>query len=160
MLTRVFFINKQLEYQGKYAKYKSPILLLREFPTKPSFSCAMASIHQVQAYFRDIEGQVPTTIIKQVSQQSESREFLFVCFPVYNSYVYTLLACQTSLMAQTIKNLPAVRETQETWVQSLSWEDSLEQEITTLSSILAWKIPWTQEPGGLQPTESQRVGHN
>lgn len=56
MLTRVFFIHKQLEYQGKYAKYKSPILLLREFPTKPSFSCAMASINQVQAYFRDTEG--------------------------------------------------------------------------------------------------------
>ena len=44
------------------------------------------------------------------------------------------------------KNLPAV---QETWVQSLGWEDPLEKEMTTHSSILAWKIPWTEEPGGL-----------
>ena len=56
MLTRVFLINKQLESQGKYAQYKSPILLWREFPTKASFSCAIASINQVQAYFGDIEG--------------------------------------------------------------------------------------------------------
>ena len=50
-------------------------------------------------------------------------------------------------MAQTVKNLPAMLETQ---VQSLGWEDPLEKEMTTHSSILAWRIPWTEEPGGLQ----------
>ena len=58
-------------------------------------------------------------------------------------------------MAQTVKCLPAVRET---WVQSLGQEDPLEKEVATSSSTLAWKIPWTEEPGGLQSTGSQRVG--
>ena len=49
---------------------------------------------------------------------------------------------------------------QETWVQFLGWEDTLEKEIATHSSILAWKIPWTEEPGGLQSMGSQRVGHD
>ena len=49
---------------------------------------------------------------------------------------------------------------QETWVQSLSWEDPLEKEMATHSSILAWKILWTEEPGKLQSTGSQRVRHN
>ena len=49
---------------------------------------------------------------------------------------------------------------QETQVRSLGREDPLEKEMTTLSSILAWKVPWTEEPGGLQSTGSQRVGHN
>ena len=49
---------------------------------------------------------------------------------------------------------------QETWVQSLGREDSLEEEMVTHSSILAWGIPWTEEPGGLQSMGSQRVGHN
>ena len=48
----------------------------------------------------------------------------------------------------------------ETWVQSLGWDDSLEKEMATHSSILAWKIPWTEEPGRLQSMGSQRVGHN
>ena len=46
------------------------------------------------------------------------------------------------------------------WVQPLGWEDTLEKEMTTHSSILAWRIPWTEVIGGLQPTGSQRVGHN
>ena len=49
---------------------------------------------------------------------------------------------------------------QETWVWSLGWEDALEKGMATHSSILAWRIPWTKEPGGLQSKESQRVGHN
>ena len=60
-------------------------------------------------------------------------------------------------VAQSVKNLPAV---QETWVRSLGWEDPLEKEMATHSSILAWKIPWTEEPGGLQSMGSQRVGHD
>ena len=64
---------------------------------------------------------------------------------------------QNSLVAQTVKNPPAV---QETWAQSLSWEDPLEKGMATHSSILAWRTPWTEEPGGLQSMGSQRVGHD
>ena len=53
-----------------------------------------------------------------------------------------------------------MQEMQEAWVRSLGWEDPLEWEMATHSSILAWKIPWTEEPGGLQSTESQRGGHD
>ena len=56
-----------------------------------------------------------------------------------------------------VKNLPAV---QETWVRPLGWEDPLEKEMVTHSSILAWRIPWTEEPGGLQSIGSQGFGHN
>ena len=59
-----------------------------------------------------------------------------------------------------VKNLPAVQETQETWVPSLGWEYPLEKGVTTHSSILARKIPWTEEPDGLQSTGSQRVRHD
>ena len=62
-----------------------------------------------------------------------------------------------SLVAQRIKHLPAV---QENWVRSLGWEDPLEKERAIHSSTIAWKIPWTEEPGGLQSMGSQRVGHD
>ena len=61
-------------------------------------------------------------------------------------YVYIQLIW-ASLVAQMVKNPPAV---QETWVRSLGWEDPLEKEMATHSSVLAWRIPWTEEPGGLQ----------
>ena len=61
-----------------------------------------------------------------------------------------------NFLTQTVKNLPAMQKTQ---VQSLGWEDSLEKGMATHSSILAWRIPWTEEPGGLQSMGSQRVGH-
>ena len=61
-----------------------------------------------------------------------------------------------SLVFQSVKNLPAL---QETWVRSPGWEDPLEKEMATHSSILAWRISWTEEPGGLQSMGSQRVGH-
>ena len=63
----------------------------------------------------------------------------------------------TSLAAQTVKRLPTMRET---WVQSLGQEDPLEKEMAPHSSTLAWKIPWTEEPGRLQSMGSQRVGHD
>ena len=64
---------------------------------------------------------------------------------------------RASLVAQTVKNLPA---TKETWIQSLDWEDPLEKETAVHSNILAWRIPWTEEPGGLQSMRSRRVGHH
>ena len=63
-------------------------------------------------------------------------------------------------MAQIVKNLPAMQEAQEIWVQSLSQENPLEKGMATHSSILAWRIPWTEEPGGLQSIGSQRVRHD
>ena len=61
------------------------------------------------------------------------------------------------MVAQMVKHLPTMQETQ---VQSLDQEDTLEKEMATHSSIHAWKIPWTEEPGGLQSMGSQRIGHN
>ena len=60
-------------------------------------------------------------------------------------------------MAQLVKNLPAM---QDTWVPSLGWEDPLEKDMASHSSILAWRIPWTEEPGRPQSIELQRVGHD
>ena len=60
-------------------------------------------------------------------------------------------------MAQTVKHLPTMRETR---LRSLGWEDPLEKEMATHFSTLAWKMPWTKEPGTLQSTGSQRVGHD
>ena len=60
-------------------------------------------------------------------------------------------------MAQSLKRLPAMRET---WVQSLGQEDPLEKEMVTHSSILAWRIPWTEKPGRLQSMGLHRVGHD
>ena len=64
---------------------------------------------------------------------------------------------RASLVAQSVKNLPAVLETR---VRSLGREDPLEEEMATPSSILAWRITWIEEPGGLQSMGSQRVGHD
>jgi len=70
---------------------------------------------------------------------------------------YPLQYSWASLVAQLVKNLPTV---QDTWVRSLGWEDPLEKGMAIHSSILAWRIPWTEEPDRLQSTGSQRVGHD
>ena len=73
-----------------------------------------------------------------------------------HSHIYICMywAC---LVAQTVKNPPAMRET---WVRSLGWEDALKEGMATHFSILAWRIPWTEEPGRLQSMRSQRIGHD
>ena len=70
---------------------------------------------------------------------------------------YPLQYSWASLVAQTVKNPPAMPGT---WVQSLGWEDPLEEGMATHSSVLAWRIPWTEEPGRLQSSGSQRVRHD
>ena len=70
---------------------------------------------------------------------------------------YPLQYSWASLVAQLVKNLP---EMWETWVISLGWEDPLEKGMATYSSMLAWRIPWTEEPGGLQSMGSQRVRYD
>ena len=64
---------------------------------------------------------------------------------------------KTSLVAQMVKRLSTMWET---WVRSLGWEDTLEKEMAIHSSTIAWKIPWTGEPGRLQSIGSQRIGHD
>ena len=68
-----------------------------------------------------------------------------------------MLVIRAAQVAQRLKHLPAMWES---WVRSLDQEDPLEKEMATRSSILAWRIPWTEEPGGLQSTGSKSVGHD
>ena len=82
------------------------------------------------------------------SPKSRNQKQMFLLLEV------SLVSSMASLVLQMVKNLPAL---QETWVQSLGWEDSLEKGMATHSSILARKIPWTEEPGRLQSTGAQRV---
>ena len=76
--------------------------------------------------------------------------------PVLAGRFFTTESPGTSLLAQTVKCLSTM---QETWVRSLGWEDPLEKEMAIHSRTIAWKIPWTEEPGRLQSMGSQRVGH-
>ena len=76
---------------------------------------------------------------------------------IQNGTCTAMFISWASLVTQMVKHLPAMREIQ---VQSLGWEDPLEKEMATHSSILAWKIPWTKDPGRLQSMGSQRVGHD
>ena len=71
--------------------------------------------------------------------------------------VHTTHSLRASPVAQVVKDPPAMWEI---WVRSLGWEDLPEKEMATHSSILAWRIPWTERPGGLQSMESQRGGHD
>ena len=72
-------------------------------------------------------------------------------------YTSVYMSIWVSLVVQTVKTLPTMQETQ---VQSLGWEDSLEEEMATNSSTLAWRIPWTEELGELESMESQNVGYD
>ena len=80
--------------------------------------------------------------------------YTYSCIYIY-IHIYTYL--WASLVAQIVKNLPAMQETQ---VPSLGQEDPLEERMATHSSFLAWRIPWTEEPSGLQSMWSQRVRHD
>ena len=80
--------------------------------------------------------------------------YTYSCIYIY-IHIYTYI--WASLVAQIVKNLPAMQETQ---VPSLGQEDPLEERMATHSSFLAWRIPWTEEPSGLQSMRSQRVRHD
>ena len=81
--------------------------------------------------------------------------FVFIS-RLYIPRIFLLNAHIINLVAQTVKNLPAM---QKTWVRSLDQEDPLENGVTTHSSVLAWEIPWTEKPGGLQAVGAPRIGH-
>ena len=95
------------------------------------------------------------------SQDSAQCEFFLFTFPSF-SFFFTKIELDSVGFpgGVVVKNLPAMQKTQEKQVQSLGQEDSLEEGMATHSSILAWIIPWTEEPGGLQSLGSQRVGHD
>ena len=81
-----------------------------------------------------------------------------MCYLIFLlGFLNPILISRASLVAQKLKHLPAMWET---WVRSLGREDPLEKGMATHSSILAWRIPWAEEPGGLQSMGSQRVGHD
>ena len=79
----------------------------------------------------------------------------------FSNKAFLIKACTlASQVALVVKNPPAMQEMQETWAGSLSQGDSLQEEMVPLSSTLDWEISCTEEPGGLQPMGSQRVGHD
>ena len=98
--------------------------------------------------------QVPDCLLIQCPHKVEEGKGTFSLISIIKSLISFMRA---SLVAQTVKNWPTMRET---WVQFLCQDDPLETGMATHSIILAWKIPWTEEPGGLQSMELQRVGHN
>ena len=97
---------------------------------------------------------------KKLGRKEKNLAFSFMCF-FSSLMVFTHLCYSFSVLGfaggSLVKNLTGVQETQ---VQSLGWEDCLEEGMATPSSILPWRIPWTEEPGGLQSTGSQRVRQN
>ena len=105
-----------------------------------------------------------------LGQTREHRPLNFSKVPSINSYWVSTYYVVTIIVIWQLpsgfpdgsagKNLPAMQDIQETQARSLGQEDPLEQEMTTHSSNLAWKTPWTEEPGGLQSKGSQRFGHN
>ena len=87
----------------------------------------------------------------------DSRAWWAMVHKVSKSWTLLNLLSIHTQVAQRLKHLPVMQEIR---VQSLGWEDPLEKEMATHSSILAWSIPWTEEPGRLQSTRLQRVGHD
>ena len=81
------------------------------------------------------------------------------CFQIWFVLKSKVKQLRGSPDGSVVKNPPTVLETQETWARSLGWEAPLEEGMATGSSIFAWRIPCTEEPGGLQSIGSQRVGH-
>ena len=123
------------------------------FIEQPS-SCILIYIKEkrkknIFSLWLELLGFTLTTFIYKCSSFNYSYHVHYIA----NAYI----SYRASLLAQRIKRLPAM---QETWVRSLGWEDPLEKEMATHSNILAWRIPWTEEPDGLQSMGSQRVGHD
>ena len=100
--------------------------------------------------------QITFTRFTHLTSGNHQSAFFIYEFSVFKFHIYV----KGFPKGSAIKNLPATQETQETWVWSQGWEDPPEKEMATHSSTPAWKIPWTEEPGGLLFTGLQRVRHN
>ena len=95
--------------------------------------------------------------MKVKSESEVAQSDLTLCDPMDCSLSGSSVIKSASLVAQAVKRLSSM---QETWVRSLDREDPLEKGMAAHSSILAWRVPWTEEPGGLQSMGLQRVGHD
>ena len=123
------------------------------------------SVHRNYLHFYKLTTKNQTEIKESISFTIATKriKYLGINLPKETKELYTenqktlMKEIWASLLAQLVKNLPAV---QETHVRSLGWEDPLEKEVATHSSILAWKISWTEESGGLQSMGLERVGHD
>ena len=118
------------------------------FPTPILSTCTFAFLFVRVKYMENITRE---SFLNEFKKHWRERIHLYF---LRSSVTYSIHA---SLVAQKVKNLPATRET---WVWSLGWEDPLEEDMATHSSILAWRIPMEEEPGGLQSMGSQRVRHD
>ena len=150
--------------------------LLQKFPLPRDLFSVRASINWLTLAWRNLDSQKqsifapapfsePSCVKTPGSNHSQARKTRLVKVTKEKEtrtvMIYHILSLYwqiwASLIAQSVKNPPAV---QETWVQSLGWEDPLEKEMATHSSIIAWKISWTEEPGELQSMGLQGVRHD
>ena len=129
-------------------KTKSKCFSTMDHP--PSVSAGSTSTDSTNCRWKILEKRNFKNVPKSKTNLPHTGNYLHSIYIVF-------MTIWASLMAQMVKNPPAV---QETWVQSLGWEDPLEEGIATHSSILAWRTPWTEEPGEPQSMRSQRVGHD
>ena len=109
------------------------------------------------------------SVMTDMGKESEKEWIYVYVYPIHlTAHLKLTQHCKSTISNKKLfkkrrkkrKNPPAMQELQETRVPSLGQEDPLEEGMTTHSSILAWRIPWTEDPGGLQATGSQRVGHD
>ena len=108
-------------------------------------------------YSLDFYFWLSSTVAKQHSLNDFSFLKVGICFKRQHKITIQFVLERTSLVAQMVKRLSTM---QETWVQSLGWEDPLDKEMAIHSSTIAWEISWTEKPGRLQSMGSQRVGHD
>ena len=151
-------VQPKQPFQVGYIKSASPklFLLLKSPLTICPYSFFLQALESYSTLFNS--GHCTISFILTVDRPLE------ICpLPLFLLVIQFFLCSDSgyylgaSLVAQMVKNLPAM---QETWILSLCWEDPLEKEMATHSSILAWRIPWTEESGGLQSMGLQRVGHD
>ena len=163
---------------------RAPVPSLSPCLVKTCFSCVLDAPGcrtQSAVLYKELLGHCGVNLallssaLKQEARALSSEDFLpLVCwlplfmfdFEVSVTYGHAFadvshkgqLRCKKGFPGGSVVGNPPAK--QETWVRSLGWEDPLEEEMATHSGILAGNIPWTEEPGGLQPTGSQRVGHD
>ena len=162
-------VQKVLKITQPWLSHTWPVFLLLSYSRSPpvpfrgSGGCIRAAVswlewgkrelfsHSFNTYLYMPDIRIYVYLYTYILGVSSTKQASFLLFS------YDLTHLWASLVAQRVKNLPAM---QETWVQSLGWEDPLQKEMATHSSILAWEIPWTEEPGRLQSLGLQRVGHD